>query len=95
MSAWYRYDVEYYYEEENKVESAAGLVRANNYEAAINQVTEDYGESSLDSIKLTKVEEFNCLEFIKIIDLFEDMGTGMSPEVIEDLIKRAKEAALS
>lgn len=91
MKAWYKYDIEYYIDEDNKAENTFGLIRAANYEDAINQVTEDYGESALDSIKLTKVEECNCLEFTEIVDFFAELGTGIPPKVIEDLITQAKE----
>lgn len=91
MKAWYKYDIEYYLAEEGRVDHISGLVHAANYEDAANQVSEDYGEDALDSIKLTRVEECNCLEFTEIVDFFEGLGTGMPPEVIKDLIARAKE----
>ena len=91
MKAWYKYDIEYYMDEESKVDHISGLVHAAYYEDAVKQVSEDYGEEALDSIKLTRVEECNCLEFTEIVDFFEELGTGMPPEVIADLIARAKE----
>lgn len=91
MKAWYKYDIEHYFAEEGRVEHVSGLVHAANYEDAANQVSEDYGEDALDSIKLTRVEECNCLEFTEIVDFFEELSTGMPPEVIANLIARAKE----
>lgn len=91
MKAWYKYDIERYLDEECKIQNVSGLVHAANYEDAANQVSEDYGEDALDSIKLTRVEECNCLEFTEIVDFFEELSTGMPPEVIADLIARAKE----
>lgn len=91
MKAWYKYDIEYYIDKECKVQNISGLTRADTYKDAANQITEDYGEAALESIKLTKVEECNCLEFTEIVDFFEELGTGMPPEIIEDLIARTKE----
>lgn len=95
MKAWYKYDIECYIDEDSKAENVSGLVHAANYEDAVNQVSEDYGEDALESIKLTRVEECNCLEFTEIVDFFEELGTGMPPEVIADLIARAKEITVN